>query len=583
MTTVPTVLDAASARPSLPFPSQTFARLTPCNNEAREAFHHVAHAILQDNLYIHHKEFMHIDDEKVFWTPTLDSPIPRHGDDGMTDSEATEFDTDLELEYQKEHRKKWPESIWTGHYKFDLSITPHNTEAGWILGKGRAEFLHPLKGVDFLLATERKPQLRGTHAHFLFDIDTGIFCLKAYYAKPYGVIIDGQTIAQTRVMLQNTHKIKIGPLEYDFSFTNFSQGEEGAFQRAKRWFFKESLGAQPPPPALSATPSQTDFKVAGWTITTALGSGHSGNVSAAYKRDGSVAAVKTLTRKPNMPTTETAIQREIATLTALKKLLEFEEIDRHIIQLVEVIFQFGHAEQNNNQPFEYVWILTQPIASGTWDNLAEKKLSSCQKEVLFKQVLGGVAFLHRHGWMHRDLKPSNLGITSGSPPQAVILDFGHAMRRPASGYMVSTPGVGGTISYLAPEMEMGLYTETVDVWALGVVGWELMFGCHPWDYARNPWNMNAPQVRELRALWISKYQSTTGLLQRCRSDTFDSLLGEMLRYSAELQRCSPKDNGTENQVKAMERISASAAFEHISLHDPPNDAPKKRRINLWGC
>ncbi len=568
------------AQLSTPLPSQTFARLTPCNNEAREAFHLVAHAILQENMYAHHKRFMHIDDEKVPWTPTIDSPNPRHGDDGMTDSEATEPDTELELEYQNDDRKRWPEVIWKGYYTFDLNIRPQDQKVGWAIGRGRQGFSPTFKGVDFLLTTERKPKLRGIHAHFLFDIETGILCLKAYHPKPHGVILDGHTYSQTRVMLQNAHKIKIGPFEYDFEFANFSPGEEKAFQEVKRNFFKGSLRAQSPPPALSATPSQTDFRVAGWTITTALGSGHSGNVSAAYKRNGTVAAVKTLIRKPNMPTTETAIKREITTLTALKKLLEWEENDCHIIQLMEVIFQFGHAEQSDNRPFEYVWILTKPIASGTWDNLAEKKLSGRQKEVLFKQVLGGVAFLHKHGWMHRDLKPSNLGITSHNPPQAVILDFGHALQKPASGYMISTPGVGGTISYLAPEMEMGIYTETVDVWALGVVGWELMYGCHPWMYARNPWNMNVHPLDELRSSWLSKYQNKAELLQRCRSYTFDGLLGEMLRYSAELQRCSPKEDGTRDQGKAIERISALAAFEHISLRDPPDDAPKRRRINL---
>lgn len=48
----------------------------------------------------------------------------------------------------------------------------------------------------------------------------------------------------------------------------------------------------------------------------------------------------------------------------------------------------------------------------------------------------------------------------------------------------------------------------------------------------------------------------------------------MLRYSAELQHCIPKDNGTKDREKAIERISVLAAFDHISLRDPPNDALK---------
>lgn len=78
------------------------------------------------------------------------------------------------------------------------------------------------------------------------------------------------------------------------------------------------------------------------------------------------------------------------------------------------------------------------------------------------------AHLHRHGWIHGDINPGNL-IVDGD--RAVLIDLGVARRRGVAGT------VRGTHAYMAPEqVQGGAWTDATDVFALGVVLWELVTG-----------------------------------------------------------------------------------------------------------
>src|SRR5580698_8674172 len=110
------------------------------------------------------------------------------------------------------------------------------------------------------------------------------------------------------------------------------------------------------------------------------------------------------------------------------------------------------------------------------------------------QISDGLSAAHNLGIFHRDLKPANVMLTDGGLIK--ILDFGLARRLrpdqadfdPAGPASKRNPPVagatytarGGTIAYMAPEQFVtGQSSVQSDLWALGVILYELAAGRHP--------------------------------------------------------------------------------------------------------
>ena len=107
--------------------------------------------------------------------------------------------------------------------------------------------------------------------------------------------------------------------------------------------------------------------------------------------------------------------------------------------------------------------------------------------IVFQACLGlGVA--HKAGIVHRDIKPENLLITdAGDGTDLVkILDFGIAkLRSPDASVATASGMMIGTYSYMSPEQvrDAAKVDPRTDVWALGVVLYELLTGKKPFDGA----------------------------------------------------------------------------------------------------
>ena len=109
-----------------------------------------------------------------------------------------------------------------------------------------------------------------------------------------------------------------------------------------------------------------------------------------------------------------------------------------------------------------------------------------------RAACAGVAHLHAHGWVHGDVNPSNLVVDPRRDGDHVVLiDLGVARR-------VGEPGsVRGTAAYMAPEqVKGGAWTPATDVFALGVVLWELIAGARLF-HRGPPWLSQAAVVDEI--------------------------------------------------------------------------------------
>jgi len=105
---------------------------------------------------------------------------------------------------------------------------------------------------------------------------------------------------------------------------------------------------------------------------------------------------------------------------------------------------------------------------------------------LLRELADALAYAHGHSVVHRDLKPENVLLSGG---HAVVADFGIAKAiaaategdRRHSQTLTGTGVALGTPAYMAPEQAVGDGTmnHRVDLYALGVIAYEMLAGGHP--------------------------------------------------------------------------------------------------------
>ncbi|MCA9212273.1 MAG: protein kinase [Planctomycetales bacterium] len=197
-----------------------------------------------------------------------------------------------------------------------------------------------------------------------------------------------------------------------------------------------------------------DRPLDGFTIQRGLGRGGFGEVYYALSDSGRQVALKVVQNYEDVEL------RGIGHCMNLKS--------QHLVSIFDVKFN------DRQEPFVIMEYVDGPSLRQLLDE-TPNGLGATKAAFFIRELAKGITYLHDHGIVHRDMKPHNVffeeGIVKiGDYSLSKIISTSHR-----SGHTMTV----GTVHYMAPEIGMGKYDARVDIYALGIMLYEMLTGKPP--------------------------------------------------------------------------------------------------------
>ncbi len=276
-----------------------------------------------------------------------------------------------------------------------------------------------------------------------------------------------------------------------------------------------------------------DRPLDGLTIQRAVGRGGFGEVYYALTDSGKQVALKYLRENPEIEL------RGIAHVINLKS--------PHLITVYDV------RRDAADEAFVIMEYVSGPSLRELLD--AEPQGMGVQKAGYFLSgIAKGLAYLHDRGIVHRDLKPGNIFYDDG---YVKIGDYGLSKHMSVSRHSGQTVSVG-TVHYMAPEIGSGSYSKAIDVYALGVILYEMITGRLPFT---------GSSMAEILMRHLNDRPDTTGI-----PEPFAGVIARSLSKN-------PQDRFPDVNAMVDAVVSVSEWGEQISRFDPSMLTRTERRPN----
>ncbi len=319
-----------------------------------------------------------------------------------------------------------------------------------------------------------------------------------------------------------------------------------------------------------------------YRIVRRIGAGGMGYVYLAFdlhlQRD---VAIKSLHphKMPGGQVSEQAIRRFQQEADILKKL--------HHVYIIEFIDYFIENDSH--------FIVMEYVSEGSMrKRIHDQRYLYPSREVckLGMRLASALTAAHDLGIIHRDIKPSNVLLPADGSVR--LSDFGVARLKGADGFepgqdLTGVNQIPGTVTYMSPEcLAMGSRADELsDIWALGVVFYEMLAGYPPFigptnqDTARMIREEDIPPIEgEAQGVWPALADIIHRMLARDPGDRYPS----MRQVGATLEEALRAEGVAEPGLQAsLRRLFSKRATPPPAENATPQDAGTPRApASIWG-
>ena len=189
----------------------------------------------------------------------------------------------------------------------------------------------------------------------------------------------------------------------------------------------------------------------------------------------------------------TAFDRRVAIKVILGNYATDRDMRRRFVREARTVARLHHPhilqliEYGDEQGLLY---LVMPfIEGGTLTSYLRRSLPDLHEvAAIYQQLLDAVEYAHDEGLIHRDIKSSNVLLEQrrSGTPYVYLADFGlvrtsRQAELEQAGVPIPLDQVPGTPHYMAPEQTRGIVTTASDIYALGVLLYQMLTGELPYD------------------------------------------------------------------------------------------------------